>query len=114
MRRHDRGEGGQATVELVALLPVLAIVGMLVWQSVVAGQALWLAGAAARAAARAVAVGAEPLPAARRALPPSLEPGLVVERPAGGGVRVAIRVPAVLGGRHLTTVRAGAGFPAQS
>lgn len=112
MRRH--GERGQATVELVALLPVLALIGLLVWQAIVAGQALWLAGAAARAAARAVAVGAEPLPAARRALPPSLERGLVVHEPASGGVRVAVRVPAVLGGGRLTTIRAGADFPAQS
>jgi hypothetical protein len=112
MRRH--GERGQATVELVALLPVLALIGLLLWQAIVAGQAVWLAGAAARAAARAVAVGAEPLPAARRALPPSLERGLVVYEPASGGVRVAVRVPAVLGGGRLTTIRAGAGFPAQS
>jgi hypothetical protein len=112
--RRQRGERGQATVELVALLPVLALVGMLLWQAVVAGQAMWLAGAAARAAARAVAVGAEPLPAARRTLPPSLEHGLAVHVPASGGVRVAVRVPSVLGGGHLTTIRAGAAFPAQS
>jgi hypothetical protein len=113
MRRHG-DEGGQATVELVALLPVVALVGLLVWQAIVAGQALWLAGAAARGAARAVAVGAEPLPAARRALPPSLERGLVVDQPRRGGVRVAVRVPAVLGGGHLTTISAGASFPEQS
>jgi hypothetical protein len=112
--RRQAGEHGQATVELVALLPAIAVVGMLLWQAVVAGQALWLAGAAARGAARAAAVGAEPLPAARRALPASLEHGLVVEQPRGGGIRVAIRVPSVLGGGHLTTIRAGAAFPAQS
>ena len=112
--RRQHCERGQATVELVALLPVLALVGLLVWQAILAGQAVWLVGAAARAAARAVAVGAEPLPAARRALPPSLEHGLVVHEPASGGVRVAIRVPSVLGGGHLTTIRASAAFPAQS
>ncbi|MCW3023755.1 MAG: pilus assembly protein, partial [Conexibacter sp.] len=47
-----RGEEGQAAVELVALLPVLALVAALAWQSVVAGQAWWMAGAAAREAAR--------------------------------------------------------------
>ena len=46
-------ESGQATVELVALLPLLAAVGLALWQAVVAGQAMWLAGAAARSAARA-------------------------------------------------------------
>ena len=51
-----RREVGQASVETVALLPLVVLVGALLWQAVVAGQALWLSGAAARAAARAAAV----------------------------------------------------------
>ena len=43
--RAGSGEEGQASVELVALLPVVVIVGALLWQAVVAGQALWLCGA---------------------------------------------------------------------
>jgi hypothetical protein len=107
-------ESGQATVELIALLPVLALVGLLLWQAVVAGQAVWLAGAAARSAARAAAIGADPGPAARRALTPALERGLRVRVRDGGEVRVVVAVPAVVGGGRLSTVSARAGFPPQT
>jgi hypothetical protein len=113
MRGHG-SERGQATVELVALLPLLALLGMALWQAVVAGQALWLAGSAARGAARATAVGADPLAAARRALPAALERGLRVEPGEAGEVRVAVAVPAVIGAGRLTTVTAAAAFPRQS
>src|ERR671930_1732362 len=96
MPSHGR-QHGQATVETVALLPLVVLLGALLWQAVVAGQALWLAGAAARAAARAAAVGGDAESAARGALPPRLEDGLRVRSAAGGaGVRVAVHVPAVL------------------
>ncbi len=68
-------ELGQATVELMALLPLVAVLGALLWQAVVAGQAIWFAGSAARAAARASAIGADARAAARRVLPTHLEPG---------------------------------------
>jgi hypothetical protein len=105
-------EEGQASVETVALLPVVALCGALLWQAVVAGQALWLSAAAARAAARATAVGGDAEAAARGALPPRLESGLVV-RAAGGAVRVAVRVPSVLGHGSVFTVRSRAAFPEQ-
>ena len=79
-----RREGGQASVETVALLPLVVLVGALLWQAVVAGQALWLSGAAARAAARAAAVGADAQAAAKATLPPRLESGLRVRRWATG------------------------------
>ena len=107
-----RGEVGQASVETVALLPLVVLVGVLLWQAVVAGQALWLSGAAARSAARAAAVGADAEAAARGALPPRLEAGLRV-RAAGAGVRVAVQVPSVLSGGSIFTVRSGAAFPDQ-
>ena len=104
--RSRTAEAGQATVELVALLPLVAVLAAVLWQGVVAGQAVWLAGSAARAAARAAAVGADARAAARRALPARLERGLVVRAGSAddGGVRVAIAVPAVVGSGRLTTV----------
>jgi hypothetical protein len=106
-------EQGQASVEFVGLLPVIAIVGALVWQAAVAGQTIWLAGAAARAAARAAAVGGDAGAAARGALPPRLERGLAVTRNPRGEVRVAVRVPSVLTGGSLTTISSRAAFPRQ-
>jgi hypothetical protein len=99
-----RCESGQASVELVALLPLLAVIGCALWQAVVAGQAAWLAGASARAAARASAVGGDVRAAAAAPLPAALRPGLRIERPAAGTVRVRIAVPAVLGAARLATV----------
>jgi hypothetical protein len=110
-----RGQDGQASVEMAALLPLVVLVGALLWQAVVAGQALWMSGAAARAAARAAAVGGDAAAAARGALPPRLEDGLRVRRlPGGGGVRVAVRVPSVLTSGSIATVESGAAFPRQA
>lgn len=109
--RRSRDQRGQATVELVALLPLVAVLAGLLWQAVVAGQAVWLAGSAARAAARASAIGADARVAARRVLPRRLERGLlVVERPGGRdeGVRVDIRIPSIVGQAPLGTVTARA------
>ncbi len=93
-------ERGQASVELVALLPLMAVLAAILWQATIAGQAVWLAGSAARAAARASAVGADARSAARRVLPSRLERGLAVHRLPGsdGGVRVTIAIPAIVGG----------------
>ncbi|QEC47841.1 pilus assembly protein [Baekduia soli] len=95
----SRAQEGQATVELLGLLPVLALVALALWQAVLAGQAAWLAGGAAREAARARALGADPEPAARRALPADLRRGLRVTRDGGDGVRVRVTVPVVVGHR---------------
>jgi len=112
--RTRHGERGQATVELVGVLPLLAILGFAVWQGVVAGQALWMAGAAARAAARAEAIGADPAPAGRAVLPPRLQEGLRVRSVGDGGVRVTLRIPAVVGDGALGTTTAGARFVPQT
>src|SRR4051812_50219699 len=63
-------ERGQASVELMAVLPVVAVLVAAAWQAAVAGQAIWLSGGAARAAARAHAVGGDVGAAAPRARPP--------------------------------------------
>jgi hypothetical protein len=108
LTRRTAGQLGQASVELVALLPVIAILAGLLWQGVVAGQAVWLAGSAARAVARAHAVGTDERAAARRVLPARLERGLVIRREPSGGVRVAVAVPAIVGSGRLTTIVARA------
>jgi hypothetical protein len=111
--REAGGERGQASVELVALLPLIAVLGLVLWQAVVAGQAVWLAGSAARVAARAEAVGGDGDQAARGVLPRALRRGLRVRPDQRGGVAVAIRIPAVLAPGSVATVRAFAHFEPQ-
>jgi hypothetical protein len=103
---------GQATVELVALLPVVALVGAALLQAALAGHAAWAAAQAARAGARAAAVGADPRAAARSALPARLADGVRVRRGRAGEVRVAVRIPSVAGLR-LGTVEQRARFLSQ-
>ena len=51
------GESGQATVEFVGVLPIVAIVMLALWQLLLFGMTFVFAGHAARAGARALAVG---------------------------------------------------------
>ena len=111
--RRFAAEPGQATVELVALLPVVGLLAALLWQALLAGETVWLSGGAARAAARAAAVGADPLAAARTILPPRLERGLRVRREPDGAVALVLRVPAALGPGTIASVSARARFEAQ-
>jgi hypothetical protein len=108
---HD--DRGQATVELVALLPLLATLAALLWQAALAGQAVWLAGSAARAAARAHAVGGDVRMALRAALPPALEQGARARAGADGAVVVSVRVPAVFPRWRVGTITARARFAPQ-
>src|SRR5919202_1254261 len=109
-----RAQGGQASVELVAVLPLIVALGFGLWQATVTGQAIWLARAAARAAARAEAVGADSAPAARDVLPPRLEEGLSVHARDGGAVTVTVRIPSVVGSGALTSTSAEARFVPQT
>jgi hypothetical protein len=86
---------GQASVELLGSVPAVLLVAALVWQLALAGQAAWLCANAARAAARAQAVGRSAPAAARSALPGSLERGMRVDD-RGDAVRVRLRVPLLL------------------
>ena len=96
MRAWRRTEG-QAAAELVALLPLVALLLAGAWQLVIVGHAAWAAGSAARAAARAAAVGGDPRTAARAQLPKGLERGLRVRDRGSGTVAVTLRIPPVLG-----------------
>jgi pilus assembly protein CpaE len=89
-------ERGQASVELIAALPLVLLACAVAWQLVLVGHAAWLSAQAARAAARAEVVGRSPARAARSVLPNSLERGLRVER-RGHGIWLRVRVPVLLG-----------------
>jgi hypothetical protein len=93
-RGHER-QRGQASIELVAAIPVILLIGAIAWQLALAGHAAWLAANAARAGARADLVGRDPEAAARSALPRTLERGLELKRRDGGGVSVALEVPLI-------------------
>lgn len=108
-----RAEAGQAAVELVALLPCAAALLLALWQLVLAGHAAWAATAAARAAARAHAVGTDARRAAREHLPGSLERGLQIRTSADGDVRLAVRIPTLPGMPELGHARATARFAPQ-
>ncbi len=102
-----RDDRGATTVDFVAILPVVVALALGSWQAAVAGQAAWLSGGAAAAAARAQAVGHDPREAAKGALPAPLHRGLRV-RVRDGEVTVRVRVPAVVGSRHLWSFSARA------
>ena len=108
----SRDDSGQAAVELVALLPVLAVLCAGLWQLVVAGEARWSAQAAAAAAARAVAVGGDAEAAARARLNQAQERGLRVTE-SERGVEVSLRLPGVAGLPSLGRSSAIARFPEQ-
>ena len=88
-------ERGQATIELLAVVPVLIVAALVVWQLVLVGHTAWVSAHAARAAARAALVDEDVAAAARSALPAGLESGLEVERDDGGATRVRVPVPIV-------------------
>lgn len=82
-------ERGQATVELIAALPVLLLAALLALQLLVAGYALTLADGAAEAGALALASGGSAAEAARAALPGWAEDDVAV---AVEGGEVSVRV----------------------
>lgn len=94
-------------MELLGALPALLLIVLVAWQLALAGHTAWLAGNAARVAARAGAVGADPARAARSALPARLRHGLEVTERDGGRVDVKVRIPVVLDGPG-SRLRAGA------
>lgn len=96
MASRAKTEEGQASVEMVATLPAVLLVGLLVWQLAVAGHAAWACANAARVAARAAAVDRDAEKAARSALPRGLEDGLRVRRLGDGSIDVHVRVPLVV------------------
>jgi hypothetical protein len=105
---------GQAAVELIAAVPILLAVLLLVAQLAVAGHALWSAGDAARAGARAVLIGADAEDAARRALPFWLDGAAEVESGDGAAVEVRVGAPALIPGVPSIPVEAAAALDPQA
>jgi hypothetical protein len=85
-------ERGQATVELVAALPVLLLAALVALQLLVAGYALTLADGAAEAGALARASGGSATEAARESLPGWAADDVAVSV-EGGEVLVRLRPP---------------------
>ena len=88
-------QSGQATVEALAVLPLVLVAALAAAQLLAVGYSSVLAGNAAEAAALAVAGGGDPRAAAREALPGwSSAHARVSVR--GGEVRVLLRPPTLL------------------
>jgi hypothetical protein len=103
--------GGQAAVETVAMLPLLAAATVALVQVLAAGVTREYAGHAAEAGAVAIVQHRDPVEAARAALP-GWSRGRVDVHVDGGRVRVRVEPPALLRGvgRVLaTTAEADAG-----
>jgi len=111
--RRPRGDRGQASVELVALLPLLAGIALAAMQLLAAGAAAELAEHAAGAGAVAMLEGGDPVAAARGAVP-EWSRGAMAVRVRGRTVRVRVRPLSPLPGvadllAHTARARAGGG-----
>jgi len=95
-------------VELVAVVPFLLLALVAAAQIALAGQALWSAGVAARAGARAALVGGEATAVARAALPPSLRRDARVEDDEG--VTVQVEMPRLIPSLPPVRVSASSGL----
>lgn len=93
---HHQGQRGSVSLELIGAIPIVLLCLLVAAQITVAGYALWSAGIAARAGARAELTGRDPAGAARRALPPGLSADVRVK--AGPAVEVGVKLPKLLPG----------------
>lgn len=110
--RSPRSESGQASVELVGVLPFVVVVAVALWQVALAGHAMWAGAAAARAAARAEAVGGDARRAALTLLPTRARRGASV-RVRDGAVELSVPIRAVLPGAVVWTYSTTAKFEPQ-
>src|SRR5262249_47612457 len=96
-------DGGQASVELLALLPALGLIIALAFQALLAGETWWLASVAAREGARASALGRDPAAAAASAVPSPFRPSRVAVSTADDDATVTVRlpIPLLIGGLRI-------------
>ncbi|MFW6694810.1 AAA family ATPase [Streptomyces sp. MAR4 CNX-425] len=93
------GDRGQVSVEFAGMLPLIALVLVVVWQFVLVGYTYSLAGNAADMAARAAAVGDDPVAAAEEDLPDAWDASVSVS--SSNGVTTAtvdLKVPVLFPG----------------
>jgi hypothetical protein len=95
--RRDSWVGGQASVELVGILPLAVLIALAIGQLLAAGAARELAGHAAEAGAVALLQAADPLATARSAVP-GWSRGRVAVRVRGRRVEVRLRPRTLLPG----------------
>jgi hypothetical protein len=101
-------EEGTASVELVAAIPFLLLAVLVAAQLAAVGGALWSAGVAARAGARAALVGGDVAATARQALPAGLRGEARVREV--DGVAVQVEIPRLLPVLPKLTVGAKSGL----
>jgi hypothetical protein len=89
---------------LIAVVPFLLLAVLVAAQIGLAGQALWSAGVAARAGARAALVGGDTAVVARQALPPFLRSDARVS--GSDQVSVQVAIPRLMPGLPELTVGA--------
>ncbi len=94
-RSRRPGERGQASLELLAMVPLLVAVALAAAQLLAVGYSSVLAGNAAEAGALALAGGGDPRASARDSLP-GLSRARAHVSVSGGEVRVRLRPPALL------------------
>lgn len=102
-RRHPR-ERGTSTLEVVGLLPVVAVALVALMQAAIAAYAITATQTAARQGARAESQGDSASAAVRAALPDWLPASISTFGP-GHGVRVTVDLPDVVPGTNLNVTR---------
>jgi pilus assembly protein CpaE len=97
VRAGARDERGQATVELIGMLPFLVLAALVVWQLLLVGYSITSAENAARAASRVAARGGDGEKAAKRVIGSPLREGIKVKMD-GTKAMVSVRVPLLVPG----------------
>lgn len=95
--RRATGQEGQASIEVLGILPLMLLVGMLIWQLHLGMSAANAVESAARTGSRVAAQGGDARAAALRALPKSQRDGAQIVV-AGELVRIKSNVPTVVPG----------------